>query len=479
MTAKSIAKSSALVILTILVVLIAIFALLESVPAYALDDEYVSAASEYYSIFFPENYTQWDSTGHNVSRPNSTDVADYFRLVLNQGYTDYTKVEYRVADGAYVEATKGTFNSVTCYYVPIMYNQTIYTFRLTDPNTNLTVEDDFTTITVFDFVAPRVIDKSATTRIVKIRDDASDGRDLSVAGLKSVKIYTALQIFYTKNFNNLDKVTSYTCDFSSTSNMGFLGDVYIRIEDIAGNVTEELLWERIETSNYESLKATIEYYLSFETEDGMTLSDSIRSQLNIALHEIAISYGTTGIPTMSTASTHAMELANHYVYEGGSIDDTLTIEVEEGITLPNASAVYYYQDVKYGDELLLKITSTTQENTNSNIPATHAKKYSVEFSVNGKPKPLSNGVSIYCTFSGADQLVGVYTDNTVLDSSQSTTTSVRYTITDNGTYTVYYGTPETPSTPWWVWLIVAVSVAGTIIGTTIVIIALKRKKQSC
>ncbi len=470
-----------------LILLLAIFVILAVTCAASLDTpalaatqppEYLGIANEYFALYLPESIPTTSVLYR--SDPQSTDTADYFRLVISN--SDYTSVKYRVkGEGAYITPTTGTLDSgVTCHYVGIFYNLE-YEFLLSSPDPDISDEPIFHTFSCFDFVAPTVVDNSLdpVNRKVTIRDASSNGQNISMGGLKSVKIYTAEHVFYDNTALGGIGVYEYNIDFGDTKDVGFLSDVYIRIEDVVGHVTTKLLWQKIETSEYTSymgLKDTLEAYIAYKDDGGMGLSAALIARLESALEELETSYAATGIGVLSQQSKDAMALANAYVNEEGGLDDCITFDVEESITLPSTAASYYYADVKYGDEIVLTISSVDLPNDNDNIASSRVRIYTVTFTVNGVAVPFSNGVSIYCAFSGAEDAVAVTRDIQSIDMHKSSSGWVRYTINEPGTYSVYYGALSSP-TPWWVWLLV--SLGGVIVigaVAVVVVVVIRRRK---
>ncbi len=471
-------NSALLILVAVLVALIFVSALVVSEPAHALDQEYDALDTDYYVIYYPENYQEIGT--FYQSNPSSEDKGDYFRLYLKEEYKSYTTVTYTDGDNylRVITAEKGTNqNGVDFWYINLCYNVN-YKIAVSNGTDTYVVTQK---LDCFDFIAPRVNRTYTSPKdlSVRIEDPSSDGRNQSVQGLKSVTIYTAEKVFY--HNDDLGGVGTFDVPLKEHKDGEFLSDVYIRIEDLVGHVTEEKLWEKIATTEYErymGLKHTLNTYIEYKDEDGMGLSDNLIARLNLALAELETTYATQGVVTFSAESLSAISLANQYVNEGMTLDEALTVDVEEGITLPTTSAKYYYKDIKYGDQAVLTITSTDTQNTLDPKLGARIKTYTVTFTVNGVERPFSNGVSIYCAFDGASEVTHVFLGSTPLSTAQSTTSSIRFTLTGSGVYTVYYG--AVPSTPWWVWLLVALGsamIALTALTLIVVLVVIPKRRQ--
>ncbi len=476
---KKIKRSSAIVLLAVvLLMLIVGFATTSAEPAFALDKEFLKGATEYFFLFYPESILE-ESTFIAIS-PDTTDIANYFRLVLKQPYADYT-VKYSDGDNwnTLSIAEKGDINGAECFYVKICYNEE-YKFVLEKDGQQIEVKKSFDG---FDFIKPYVAYKNATGRTVQVSDAHSNKQHISAkSGIKYVKIYTDSYVFFEQDHIN---ALTHVCDFSNTIGTAISGDLKIDIQDNAGNVHTQVLWEQIRDvthRNYIEILANIDAYIEFADDNGIGLSNFLVEELKEKRLAIVTQYEQNG--TLSTVFSQAMQTAStlvtvneeNQIVPVKSIDEMISFDVADGIILPTSSALYYYKDTKYGDNVVFKIEKGTPSKSDRKNSDT-SLSYVVSLTVNDTAQPLSNGVAIYDEFDSQYTLNAVLKEDDSIDFEQSTNNWIRFTITATTTYILHYTTNS--GLPWWAWTLIGVGIAAvvaTLITVTTVII--KKKKST-
>lgn len=249
------------------------------------------------------------------------------------------------------------------FYVYLRYNET-YTLVFTIGDEQYTRTMDLSN-RGFDFKAPRITSvgliSEDNTVAIKVTDNLTGSRHISAkSGIKSIRFYS--------DTHKVDEYTEYdgrlSVNYVARGVTRSNGSIfYLEVTDMAGNATIETIYSFNSTSwttEYTEKLSVIDGYLEW-TSDGVGLSYDILESLEDVRLRYVESVTESGDPTLISEqlkSDWSTAVSRARAATLTSLNRTVESDIPDGLRLQYLESTAYYTDIRYGDEVSVKVEKT-------------------------------------------------------------------------------------------------------------------------